>query len=102
MAGYPASSLKMCARQCCGCLPQQHDTLNWPNSAVQVWCVYTQRTRSAHTHRRVSVPDVDPLLEAPLMDLLVNGHDQIVRDPSFLDMLQGKGATASALWDVLP
>lgn len=32
------------------------------------------------------------------MDLLVNGHDHVVRDPSFLDILQGKEAKASAFW----
>ncbi len=62
------------------------------------YAVQTQHTKPALTHRSVSVPDVDPLLEAPLMDLLVNGHDHVVRDPSFLDILQGKEAKASAFW----
>ena len=32
------------------------------------------------------------------MDLLVNGHDHIVCDPSSLDVLHGKEAEASAIW----
>ena len=91
----PASQ---CAAQCCGCLPQKHGMLGWAASAVRVRQVCTHRTRPAVTHRSISVPNIDPLLEAPLMDLLVNGHDQTVRDPSFLDILQGREAETSAVW----
>ena len=65
---------------------------------MQVWWLYTQHLRPAVTHGRISIPDVDPLLEAPFMDLLVNGHNHIVCDPSFLDVLHGKEAEASAAW----